>query len=416
MLVLKRRWVTFLIYFAVFIGLSVVMSSFGTDQFSVDFASLRPNFTVINRDGDSLLADGLITHLRNNGNEIVIGDDKSALQDAVFFRATDFIVFIPQGFRDDFLSGGAPVLETVKTTDAAVGYYTEGLVNHYLSQARLYLSAGVWLGEGLSEGLSEGLGEGLSERLGEGELVSSVLNDLGLEAAAEKKSFGISVPIDQTWLMFNQILSYILLILVVLCVTNITMVFRRPDLRKRNLCSPVLPRSQNFQQILAGGVLSLLAWLSLNAIGFLLYGGNLGAVDGRVLGLILLNSLVFSFVAMSLASLAGSFVHSPNAQNAVANILALGMCFLGGVFVPVSMLGDGILAVARFLPTYWYVTALEKISALTSFEAGAMQPVWQAIIVQAAFTAVFFCAALILGTYFSKSERSFGSVRTELDA
>ena len=396
MLVLKRRWVTFLIYFAVFIGLSVVMSSFGTDQFSVDFASLRPNFTVINRDGDSLLADGLITHLRNNGNEIVIGDDKSALQDAVFFRATDFIVFIPQGFRDDFLSGGAPVLETVKTTDAAVGYYTEGLVNHYLSQARLYLSAGVGLGEE--------------------ELVSSVLGDLGLGAVAEKKSFGISVPIDQTWLMFNQILSYILLILVVLCVTNITMVFRRPDLRKRNLCSPVLPRSQNFQQILAGGVLSLLAWLSLNAIGFLLYGGNLGAVDGRVIGLILLNSLVFSFVAMSLASLAGSFVHSPNAQNAVANILALGMCFLGGVFVPVSMLGDGILAVARFLPTYWYVTALEKISALTSFEAGAMQPVWQAIIVQAAFTAVFFCAALILGTYFSKSERSFGSVRTELDA
>jgi len=61
------------------------------------------------------------------------------------------------------------------------------------------------------------------------------------------------------------------------------------------------------------------------------------------------------------------------------------------------------------------VTALEKISALTSFEAGAMQPVWRAIIIQAAFTAAFFCAALVLGTFFGKSERSFGSVRTELD-
>jgi len=71
--------------------------------------------------------------------------------------------------------------------------------------------------------------------------------------------------------------------------------------------------------------------------------------------------------------------------------------------------------VARFLPTYWNVTALEKISALTSFEAGAMSPVWQAILIQVAFAAALFCATLIIGTFLGKSERSFGSVKTEIE-
>ena len=425
MLIIKRRWVTFLIYFAVFMGLSVVMSSLNSDQFNTDFSSLKPNFTVINRDGDSPLVSGLITYLSNNGNEIVIEDDKNALQDATFFRATDYIVIVPHGFRESFLTappGGQSVpvmLETVKTTDTAIGFYADSLVNQYLNQARIYIVAG-WGPGGEQAGAQSG--EQSEEQVGtqigeqsEEQLVSLVLDDLGRGAIAQKKNFGISVPIDVTWLMFNQVLCYILLVLVILCVTNITMVFRRPDLRMRNLCSPVNSRSQSSQQILAGGVLSLLAWLLLNVIGFVLYGGNLGSVDNRIIGLILLNSLVFSFVAMSLAALSGSFVRSPNAQNAVANILALSLCFLGGVFVPASMLGDGILAVARFLPTYWNVTALEKISALTSFEAGAMSPVWQAILIQVAFAAAFFCATLIIGTFLGKSERSFGSVKTEIE-
>jgi len=396
MLIIKRRFATFLVYFAVFMALSVVMTVLNTDRSGTDFSAMKPNFTVINRDVDSPLADGLKSFLRGNGVEIVIRDEKGALQDATFFRSTDYIVFLPQGFRDDFLSGGTVTLENVKSTHSAHGYYTESLVNQYMNQARVYLAAGV--------------------ELSEEELVSAVLADLSIEASVEKKQFGVSAPIDLGFLLHNQMLCYILLLLIILCVTNISMVFKRPDLRMRNLCAPLKPRSSSIQQMLCSAILSVLAWILMTAIGFILYGSNLGGVDIRVIALIMLNSLVFTFVALSVAALGSSFVRSPNSQNAAANIIALGLCFLGGVFVPTNMLGEGILNVARFLPTFWNVTALDRIVALTSFEAGALWPVWQAMLIQLAFAVVLFCVTMGISRRMSRSERYFSSIRTEMEA
>jgi len=396
LLVIKRRFATFVVYFTIFIALSIVITTLTSDQFSPDFSAMKPNFTVINRDGMSPLADGLVAFLRENGSEVILEDEKSVLQDATFYRATDYIVFLPHGFRDSVLSGAPITLDTVKTTHSANGYFTDSMMNQYLNQVRFYLAAG----------------GGLSEH----ELVEAVRRDLTLSASAEKIRFGASAPVDLNYMMYNQIQCYILLVLIILCVTNITMVFRRPDIRMRNLCSPLRPRSMSFQQMLCSAVLSLIAWVLITVVGFILYGANLGGVDGRIIALITINTLVFTIVALSVAALSGTFVRSSNSQNAAANILTLGLCFLGGVFVPLEMLGDGMLSVARFLPTYWNVTALERIYLLTSFGSETMTPIWQAMAIQLAFAAAILCITLVLSKYLNQSEHSFGSVKTEIDA
>jgi len=395
-LVVKRRFGSFLLYFVVFMALALILPALSADQFTADFTAVKPRFTVINRDANSPLTYGLMTYLRENGVEAEFEDDRSALQDATFFRATDYIVFLPLGFRDSFFSGDPISLETVKTTNTAVGFYVDSLINQYLNQARIYLAAGGTMSEEA--------------------LVTAVLNDLSIEASVEKKNFGVSAPLDAGFRMFNQMLAYILLVLVILCVTNITMVFRRPDLRKRNLCSPMKQRSASAQQMLCGLLLSIVAWLLMSVIGLIMHGRNLDGVDIRIVAMILLNSLVFTTVAMSIAVLSGSFVRSANTQNAVANILTLGTCFLGGVFVPLSLLGDNILFVSRFLPTYWYVTGLDSISALTSFDFSALTPVWQAMLMQVAFAVAISCVALMINKYVSQSERFFSSAKTEMEA
>ena len=394
--IFKRHVVSFIIYFGIFMALAVALTALNEDQFTYDFSATKPFFTVINRDSDSCLSEGLISFLRENGNEVVLEDDRSTLQDATFFRATDYVVFLPKGFSDMLTSGNHMTLETVKTTHSADGYFIDSLVNQYLNQVRVYLAAG---------------GD-----MTEDEVVEAVLSDLALEAVAEKRQFGDSAPLDTTFKVYSQMTSYILLVLVVLCVTNITLAFRRPDLRMRNLCAPVRPTILSAQQLLCCAILSFAAWLLLSVVGLLFFGAGLGEVDIRSVVLVHLNSLVFSIVALSLATLTGSFVRSANSQNAVANVIALGLCFLGGVFVPLDMLGDGILEVSRFLPTYWYVTALDNISALTSYNAGAMLPVWQAMLIQLAFAAAIFCVSLGLGKHLGQSERYFNSIRTEMEA
>ncbi len=37
------------------------------------------------------------------------------------------------------------------------------------------------------------------------------------------------------------------------------------------------------------------------------------------------------------------------------------MSFLGGIFVPREVLGAKVIALSKFLPTYWYVNAVEAI-------------------------------------------------------
>ncbi|MCL2003953.1 MAG: ABC transporter permease [Oscillospiraceae bacterium] len=396
MIICKRRYLSLLLYLTVFMTLSIVMTALHIETASTNFSGIKPSFTVVNRDGDSPLTDGLAAYMRKHGEEAVFEDDRRTLQDATFYHATDYIVFLPPGFRDSFLSGGAPELETVVTTHTARGFYADSLVNQYLNLARVYLAGGGdW---------------------DEAELVSAVLSDLSAEAAVEKKWFGESAPIDPAYLMFHQMLSYILLVLNILCITNITLSFRRPDLRMRNLCAPIKARSLGGQQILYGGVIGLLGWLLLTATGFVMYGSKLPGTDGRIIALMLLNSLVYTVVALTFAALIGSFARSATAQNAAANAGGLVLCFLGGVFVPLEMLGSGVLAVARFLPTYWYVLALDDISALTVFDASAMQPVWLGMLIQLAFAGAFFSLSLAVGKHQNQSERHFSSTVTEREA
>ena len=53
LLVIKRRMVTFATYFAIFIGLSILLSQFSKESFNSGFEESRPEFTVINRDGET---------------------------------------------------------------------------------------------------------------------------------------------------------------------------------------------------------------------------------------------------------------------------------------------------------------------------------------------------------------------------
>ena len=393
--IIKRRITAMALYFLIFLALTVIMPILTADQHTLDFFEMKPNFTVINRDGDTPLSEGLAAYLGARGNKVVLDDRLETLQDASFYRATDYIIILPQGFRDAFFSGGTVKIKTVATTDSAKGFYVDMLINQYLNQARFY---------------------GSPDGMGEEALAAAVIRDLSAETRVETKRFGAGAPISTGFLIYNRMLSYMVIILIILCVSNTTSAFRRPDMRMRNLCSPLKPRSMSLQQILCGVLVSAAVWVSLTVLGFIMYGSELAAADRRTVGLILLNTLVITLLALSVASLVSSFIRSANSQNAAANFVSLGLCFLGGVFVPLDLFGEGLLMASRFTPVYWYSTALDNIFALTSFEWGVMAPIWQAMLTQLIFTAAFFCLALVIGKHINQSEKSFSSVQTELDA
>ena len=395
-LIIKRRYVSILLYFIIFITLSVIMTSLFSDNYSPDFSEMRPKFTVINRDCDSPLADGIVAYLNLRGEEVVLMDRKDILQDATFYHATDFIVILPPGFHEGFFRGSRVDAETVLTTETALGYYADSLVNQYLNLARIYHTA--------------------NPDMDENALKNAVLNDLSARVSVEKIHYGESAPVNENYHVYVRMIPYVLMVIVILCVSSIMVAFRRPDLNMRNLCAPLKTRDVGLQQILCYSLMSCAAWIALNVTGFILCGSKLSGVDGRIIALIVLNTFAYTVVSTSIASLACSFVRGPSSQNAVANALSLILSFLGGVFVPLDLLGDSLLAVSRFTPAYWYEIALDRICALTIFNREALAPVWQAMLIQFAFSVAVFCVALAVNKHRNASERFFGSVSTELEA
>jgi ABC-2 type transport system permease protein len=69
-------------------------------------------------------------------------------------------------------------------------------------------------------------------------------------------------------------------------------------------------------------------------------------------------------------------------MSAVANVFALGTSFISGVFVEQVYLGDTVLSIASFTPTYWYVKANNAITSASSLSGSTLTDIltWIALV------------------------------------
>ena len=122
--------------------------------------------------------------------------------------------------------------------------------------------------------------------------------------------------------------------------------------------------------ILNGGVYTGMAWLAV------------------------LNSLVFSIMATMLTLLVSNIVTNEQTISIITQIISLGMSFICGVFVPLDMLGEGVLKVAKFLPAYWYEKANNMLCGVTPYNFNEYPT---CLLVQVGFLVAFFAVALMVG-------------------
>ena len=111
----------------------------------------------------------------------------------------------------------------------------------------------------------------------------------------------------------------------------------------------------------------------------------------------ILNSLAFLLVAASIAFLVGNLAKSDVAISALTNVIGLGMCFLGGVFVPPDMLSEGVQKFSRFLPSWWYVRNVNLLGLRQgALSAADTQLIGESLLIQIAFAAAIFAITLFL--------------------
>ena len=356
------------VYFGVFLVLSVFMARFTSDTQKEQYEDTRLSIAVIDRD-NSEAARVLKEYMGNRHDIMELNDQKEEIQDALFARLVEYVLIIPEGFGENLASEHPVQTENLKVPGSYTGYFVDSQVESYLKYLRIYAQSG----------------ESIQE--------ASLKTEEVLSRTADVTMQDKSVLSDmRSVFYYTQYLPFVFIAILSVGISAPLSAFVKKDVKMRNDCGALSLKGRNIQMLSAFLASAAAVWLVFVVVGIGLYSREL---DSPGLPYTLLNSLAILLVSASLAFVVGMNIKNENAKWAMVNVLSLGFSFLGGVFVPQQMMDDKILAVSRFMPTYWYVKNNSLLGTAAVITDSIKTEVWVGILIQLGFAAAIFAAGLM---------------------
>jgi len=372
--VIKHNIPQMMIYFGIFLALSIAFLNAGVAQEDEMFDISRPSLAIIDND-DSKMSNALVSLVSDYAKVQDIGNTKEDIQDALFFRKVSYVLVIPQGFSQGN-TGDITKLERFMIPDSYTATYLDRLIEKIMTSFHTYKN--FMPAENIDQ------------------IAEYIREDIALKSNVSVETFGETTRLTDTSVYYFNYFAFSLFSIILLGVCAFMITFQNIDLRRRNLCSPVSITSMNLQLILGNFIFVLIAWALMYGLAFLLYGWETLKDKAFIYGV---NTFVFAIVCLSLSFMVANIVRNKNAQNAVVNILGLGLSFLSGVFVPQFLLGDTVLRIASFAPTYWYVRANLLINTAGSSSTNNLNLISRELLTQGGFAVLFVVVSVVVIRY-----------------
>ena len=369
MKIIGQNRMLILLYVAIFFGCTLLFQS-TAGKSETSYQAEKLNIGIVDEDGGSL-AESLTEYLGNLHHLIPIENDVSEIQEKLYYREVDYVVRIPKNFYEKCIEGDEK-LSVTKIPDTYSGSYVDQQINSFLNNARTYQASGFT----------------------EAESASALEKTKSVKVTFSNDEKSIE---DAPYVYYFRYMPYLFLALFGFVMGNILIVFHNSDLKKRMAASPVSGRRQSLEGILCMSLAGLTLWIFVIVIGILFYGRDFYTSENFVY--YLLNSASMLFVDIALAYLMGTIAPNRDALTGIANIISLGMCFLGGVFVPLEFMGSHVKAVSHFLPVYWYEKANDLLANFAHMTVSAREQFFKAVIIQLVFVGAFICLTLVIEKY-----------------
>lgn len=365
LLIIKRNIWTILMYITIFAGIVIlIQASYQNSGMSRGFTSLKVDVAVIDR-GHGVLSEALYTLMDQKQHLVELADDRQVIQDELFYHNVEYVLVIPEG-AEEKAARGEMAVQSISSPGSIAAYYAEAQVESFLNQVRLCLDCGFSMEEACRKALAAA-GEPAKVRL------IDVNGNAGVRAGYN---------------YYFGYMPYAFLGATVMTMSVVVMEFKKRDIRRRMQSSAVPFYKQNLAAVASFVVVGLAIWAGCILLGAVIYQG--GIFRSRNAGYYLMNSLACILVALSLGYLTGIVSGGAGALNGLNNVISLGLCFLGGIFVPLEMLGTGVRRAAQLLPTYWYSVINGILGDYETISPENMQVIWKGILIQILFAAACF--------------------------
>ena len=398
-----------ILYMAILCGLMIFYYNSGNETNT--FAESKPDILIVNDDSDNKITNNLVKYLSEKCNIANIADNEEARDDALFYQEVSYIIYIPKDYGKDFYEGKNPEIN-IKSLDSSNAYYAKMLLTNYLKVANTYKSELPNLSENdliekinttLSKNTEINFPSSSNENTEQNQASSTNENTDRNQASSidknTKQNQKLSTDknvLNKAILYFN-FLNYAVLagLVYVICMT--ISAYRKPMVSKRIEVSKLNYKKFNFNLVFYNGVLTLIIWGIYIIISSILIGKFLFTKSGAIL---IINSLIFSICALTLAFLIANIISNKNAINGIINVIALGSSFLCGAFVPTSLLPDYVLKFAHILPSYWYIKTNNALTSIETINYETLKPLFTNMLIIIAFTFTYLIIYNIVTRFF----------------
>ncbi len=380
MTVFKAFWKVIKKYKGTIILYTVMLVLFGglnmtSNNISTTFVDSKPDILIVNNDEEIGLTKNLVDYLKNNANVIDVEKDEDSINDSLFYREVNYVIYIPENYREDILNGLDPEIEIKTTGDYEAGL-AEILLSRYLKVQNIY-----------SDSIDD-----------ENELISLINENMNIKTNVELVSKVDTTKTSKITRYFN-FASYSIMAVVIYIICLVLSSFHEKNVNKRNIVSSMNYKKQNRLILYASISYGVIIFILYVLLGVIILGTDILSLRGFIY---ILNTLLFTFCSLTIALFISTAINNKNAINGIVNVVALGSAFLCGAFVPAQWLPKSVLVFAHILPSYWYINSNDLLANLEVINITTLNRVFVNMVVVLGFSLLF----IVLNNIVSKKKRN----------
>ncbi len=350
-------------YLGIFFFLSIINGA-STNTSEMQFMETKLNLGIIDH-SKTEISRGLVDYLTENNNIVETKDDEDYIKEQIFIQMLDGVVIIPEDFEERVINK-QEAIRTYKN-DREIGVlYLNNQVEKYLIFANASYD---------------------NEKFNLGTIKEALSKEAEVEIIGDSMDNSNNSARDWFTAYFN-FSSYVIIAIYVAVIGLVMTEFKDEKIENRMKISSKEFFKYNKEIYLGQISLGILITCLFILLSILLKGKNLGQVQ---FGKHVLNISIFSLAILCFTFMVNNLTRNRFVINGISTVVSLGTSFISGVMVPQEYLGEKVLSVAKFFPTYYYV----RVNNTNIRTYGDIR---YDIGMQVLFALVF----LLMGLYFSK--------------